>query len=530
MPPEISRREFLLTSSLAVAGLMIGCSAPPRKGGVDEITWALPNIGDSLFVPRAWSTYTGAIASLVQEGLLSFADDLSLTTAAAESWQQISPTTLTYTLREGVTFGDGSRLTADDVVASYRYHMDPAAGSQLAAFFSPVASVEATDEGTITINLKAPDVQFRFTPAHMAGFVFRKSQLERSSADLGNPENLPLGTGPYKLAEFIPADRVVLEARDDYWGVKPVARRIVFREIPDPQTRLLAMRGGDIDGTFDLALSDVEQWRQLGNADVTTAPSLGVVLLTLDQSARPFKDIHVRRAIAHSVDRVGLVQALLKGNGEPAVALDPPEIWAGVLPAEDARAFYSTIPQYEFDLQKARAELALSAHPQGFAITVPGSTADPYQVNILQSVAANLQQIGIRMTVQEKDGTQWLADYFRHEDLGMQIMTYLPDFPDPANYPTLFLSSANATVDGLNASNFRNADVDAALGIANGRAEPALRAEALKTVLRIASTEVAIVPIFWQRSAMAINKSYRLDGYNAFWYNVPWATRGFGLR
>ena len=526
----MSRRQFLAILTLAAASLPIGCSAPARRAGLDEISWALPTVGDSVFLPRAWNAYVGAIMSLVQEGLLSFADDLSLTTALADSWEQISPTTLTYTLREGVTFGDGSLLTTDDVVSSFRYHMDLSAGSQLAAFFSPVASVEATGDRTITVDLRTPNALFRHTPAHMAGFVFKKRQLESLSNDIGRPQALPIGTGPYRLVEFLPGNRAVLDARDDYWGSKPVARRIVIREIPDPQARLLAMRNGDIDGTFDIALSDIEQWQELGNANVIVSPSLGVVLLTLDHSTPPFDDVHVRRAIAHSVDREGLVHALLKGHGEPSTALNPPEMWAGVLSAEEVRAFYSTIPRYEFDLQKAKAEMARSNHPAGFEITVPASIADPYQTNILQSVSENLRQIGVTLSVQRVDASQWLAGYFRHENLGMQIMAYFPDFADPGNYPELFLSSANAVADGMNASNFRNDEVDTALMIANGQTDPMIRAEALKTVFRIANEEVAVVPIFSPHSAMAISSAYRLNGYGALWYNVPWAIRGFGLR
>ena len=253
-------------------------------------------------------------------------------------------------------------------------------------------------------------------------------------------------------------------------------------------------------------------------------------MLTLDQSAPPFDDVHVRRAVAHAVDREGLVKALLKGHGEAATALNPPEIWAGVLPADEVRAFYATLPDLGFDLEKARAELALSAHPDGFEITVPGSVADPYQINILQSVAENLSQIGITMTVQETDASQWFADYFRHQDLGMQIMAYFPDYADPGNYPELFLASANAAEHGMNASNFRNAEVDAALATANAQSDPATRAEALKQVFRIAAEEVALVPVFWPASAMAIRDSYELTGFNAFWYNEPWAMRGFGRR
>ena len=151
-------------------------------------------------------------------------------------------------------------------------------------------------------------------------------------------------------------------------------------------------------------------------------------------------------------------------------------------------------------------------------------------INILQSVSENLKQIGINVTVQEIDANQWLAGYFRHENLGMQIMAYYPDFADAANYPYLFFASATAAKDGMNGSNFKNADVDAALKIANEQSDPAARAEALKKVFQIANEDVAVVPVFWPASAMAINNKYKLTGYNAFWYNVPWAIRGFGLK
>ena len=528
-----NRRSFLTMASVAATAAMFGPrlrTALADSGEIDEIKWALPSVPDTLFVPHAWSTYIGAIMSLVQEGPLAFGDDLSLVPAVADSWEQTDPTTFKYHLRQGVTFSDGSALTPDDIVATMKFHLDPNSGSQLAAFYSSVASVEASGPAEVTVKLKSPNVQFRYTAAHMAGFIFKKSQLEGHPKDIGTPDVLILGTGPYKLTEFAPGDHVVLEANPAYWGPKAVAKQITFQAIADRQTRLLAMQNGDIDGTFDLAISDIDQWKALKNVDVITAPSLGIYCLTLDHSAPPFDDIHVRKAIAYAVDRVGLVTALLKGNGEPAVALDPPEIWAGVQPVEAVKAFYDTLPGYSFDLDKAKAELAQSTVPNGFTISVPGSTGDPYMVNVLQSISQNLKQIGIVMEVQEIDGNQWLAGFFRHEKLGMQIMPYYPDFADPANYPFLFFDSANAAKDGMNGSNFKNPDVDKYLAAANEKTDPKDRAEALQQVFRIANDDVAVVPIFWPSSAMAINNKYKLTGYTAFWYNIPWAIRGFGLK
>ncbi|MEK1890370.1 MAG: ABC transporter substrate-binding protein [Phyllobacterium sp.] len=539
MDKGLTRRCAMLNGVVFTAAVvMIGSLsiAPSAKAEeqIESITWALPSIPDTLFIPHAWTTYGGAIMSLVQEGPLTFGDDLTLEPASADKWEQVDPTTIKYYLRSGVRFGDGSPLTGDDVAATFKYHMNPDSGSQLASFYSSVATVEATAPGEVTVKLKAPNVQFAFTAAHMAGFVFKKEQL--ADRNIGTPEVLPLGTGPYKLVKFDPTHEVVLEARDDYWGPKPVVKRITFQTARDRQALRLAMQSGEIDGTFDLAISDVDQWKALNNVDIVTAPSLGMYALILDHSAPPFDDIHVRRAVAYAVDREGLVKALLKGNGEAATALNPPEMWSGVLPSDEVRAFYATLPTYPFDLNKAKAELAQSSHPDGFDVTIPASNADPYMVNILQSVVENLKQIGIRASIQETDNNTWLAQYFRHEKqekhekFRMQIMGYYPDFADAANYPDLFFSSANAEKDRMNGSNFRNGAVDAFLKIANETSDPKARADALKGVFRIANEDVAVVPIFWPASAMAINNKYKLTGYTAFWYNVPWAIRGFGLK
>jgi peptide/nickel transport system substrate-binding protein len=82
----------------------------------------------------------------------------------------------------------------------------------------------------------------------------------------------------------------------------------------------------------------------------------------------------------------------------------------------------------------------------------------------------------------------------------------------------------------MNGSNFKNADVDKQIATANEQADPKVRAAALMEVFKIANEDVAVAPIFWPASAMAISSKYKLTGYNAFWYNIPWAIRGFGLK
>jgi peptide/nickel transport system substrate-binding protein len=110
----------------------------------------------------------------------------------------------------------------------------------------------------------------------------------------------------------------------------------------------------------------------------------------------------------------------------------------------------------------------------------------------------------------------------------MQSMNYYPDFGDPAAYPYLFFHSDNARPQGMNASNFKNAEVDKLIDTADQNTDPKVRAEALKKMFAIANDQVALIPLFTPHNAMVLNKKYKMTGYNAFWYNIPWAVRGFG--
>lgn len=526
-------RDFKLSRGPVVAACLVAMTAiSPFSASAQEddtITWALPGLPDTLLVPHAWSVNTGGVMSLVQEGLAAFSNDLALTEGVADTWEQVDETTYVYTIRDGVTFHDGSPVTADDVVYSMTWHLDPDNASQMAAFYSAVDSIEATGDNEVTINLKHPDAQFAYTPAHMSGFIMKREQLENNPDSYGTPDELPLGTGPYELVEFIPGERILLEANEDYWGIKPNFEQIEFLAVPDGQTRLLAMRNGDIDGTFGIPISEADQWNGLDGVNVVTTPSLGVYFLSLDFETPPLDNIHVRRAIAHSLDREGLVEALLAGNGDVARAINPPEMWAGVKSAGEVRAFYETLSQYEFDLEKAAEEWE-QAGVEGFSMSVPVSSSDPYMSSIMLTLAQNVKPLGIELTVQELDHTQWLDAFLSHEDLGIQMRRYFPDYADPANYPFLFFASENAVVNGSNTSNYRNEEVDGHLSAALRETDAEARAEALMNATRKVNEDLPAVPIFWPDSAMAISDDLQLEGFTAFWYNTPWAVRGFSRK
>jgi peptide/nickel transport system substrate-binding protein len=500
-------------------------------GELEEVTWALPFLPDTLFVPNEFTTAQGVVVSLAQEGLLAFDDDMNLIPGLAESWEQVDDVTYVYTIREDATFQDGTPVTAADVVASWNYNLNPDNASFVDYFFYSVDTIEATGDREVTVTLGAPDATWQYVPALMAGFVLPASQLEGDTSLLGSPEAIPIGTGPYQVTEFAPGDHVTLERYDGYWGDTGPAQTITITQIPESQTMQLALSDGDIDGTFEISPTEVDQWQALDGVDVVTTPSLGIVLLTMDYDTPPFDDLNVRKAIAHSIDKEGLVAAVLKGAGEKAITVNPPDIWAPVMSADDARAFDASLEQYDFDLDAAAAALAESSVPDGFdfSVQVPGG-AD-LMVNPLLTLQQNLATLGITMNIDEVDDQTWFETYLTHDpDLGMQVMQLAPDFVDPVNYPSLFLSGAQAAPGGYNASNFVDEQVDAQMDVALSSADPAARGAAIEEILQIAQEDVAVIPIYFPDTGMAIRSDLRLDGYNPLYYNIPWAIRGFGTK
>ncbi|MET0772319.1 MAG: ABC transporter substrate-binding protein [Candidatus Limnocylindrales bacterium] len=536
-----------IRASVAICAIAVGAAlgsgggaigqSPAAPADIEDLSFAIAGNPPSMFVPNAWTTGTGTVMSLVQEGLLAFGQDLALAPGVADSWEAPDATTFVFHLRPGVTFSDGTPVTAEDVVFSLELNRDPRLASPMAFFYVNVDTITATADDEITVTLTKPDATFPYTAAHMAGFIFQKAQYEATPEDpaapgtrpsFGSPDVLPIGTGPYKLVSFTPGESVVLEANDAYWGGRPNVRNLTINIIADEQARLLALQDGTLDGSFYVPIGQADQWEQTG-ATVLSVPALAIQTLTMNVTKPPFDDIHARRAMWYLPDREGIVQAVLQGRGRAANAINPPEMWAGVLTPEEVTEFYGTLLPPEFSIEKAREELAQSATPDGFTVDlkIPADSSELSQV--AQSLAANAAQVGITINVQAIDGNQFFTDYYAHED-SLSIYGYSPDFADPSNYPFLFLHSANAVPGGLNGSVYTNDAVDAAIDTALGSLDTAERAEVLKAALTQVNEDVPIVPLYWADVAAAIGPDYQWDGFTAFWYNQPWLFRGFTTR
>jgi peptide/nickel transport system substrate-binding protein len=527
---ELMRRAALAGAALSVPALLgnrdlvSGASAAPTQKVIEKLTFALSAPIRSLDFYHSFDSTTATVLSNGLEGLLRYGNDGRLIPCLAQSWSHPDSLTYVYKLRPGVKFWDGSPLTAADVVFSMSQHMLKKVGSELLSYYASVKSIKATGGNEVTIKLKTPDPFFQYVPAFQAGYIIQKKFAQAAGKKIGTPGVLTMGTGPYKFTKFVSDEGVSLVRNDEYWGTKGAIKKVELKFITEDATRLLAMQSGEIDGGFGVPADQADQWQRINGVKVLFTPQERTAFFTFDTEAAPWSDIHVRRAFAHAIDKQGLVRAVLRGHGEVAITYPAPQQWGGLLPQRKVRKLYASLPKYPFDLDKAKQELARSSVPNGFSATVvyPDSRKPIGQASL--NLSQNLKQIGITLNVREATTSDWLNGLYAHKDLGIQVLTFGADYPDPANFPSLILDSKYAVPNAFNLANYKNSTVDRLLAKQAASSKPAERANLIKQILTIASKDVPYLPVWWQDIGLAIKRKYVYVGFSTWYYTQPWLT------
>jgi len=451
---------------------------------------------------------------LVYDNLLVYTGEGDLVNGLAESWEATGPTTYVYTLREGVQFSDGTAVTPEDVKFSIDMQSDETVASKGSFLFENVESV-TVDGNDIIIELIAPDSLWKFIPSHMMTFIVSQADVEANLAAYGTPEHFPLGSGPYMVTEFVPDSHISMERNPYYSGDEPVFDTLRFPIIPDPQTRFLAMQNGDIDGTFRVPSEALSQWE--GISEIASVPSFIFRGFTIDMDQEPFDDIHVRRALYYATNRDGIVTGLFPNQAITAETLNDPAMFAGILPQDEVDAGYEAMEVFDFDLDKAREELALSSVPDGFKMTINVPDGHAASDHLSQSVKDTWGQIGIEVELNVMPGGPRFQVILDHEpDLGVQLIGNLPDVPDPLLLLQLYYASDQAAAGGNNSSNLRDDAIDALIKTARESSDPVEAARLGLEIQQLAAAQVPIIPVLWSDYKIAMTPGWSLASANGF--------------
>lgn len=380
----------LVAAALVLVSVTAGCDqrrAPGTGGGRSTDTLVFGTNGDPNTLDPADSSINDAdqLNFTIYDGLLKFAPDMRIVGGLADRWNmEQDGVTWTFHLRPAVRFHDGTICDAEAVKKSLDRLLDPVAAHRNRSLVDMIASVNVIDPQTVRIVTAFPFGSFESTLAHLGLGVVSPTAAAKWGKDYGLSPAAIAGTGPFKVVEWKKDHEIVLERFDGYWGDKPKLRRVVFRQIPEVESKVAALETGDVDV---IALLPPRALVTLSrNPDVVLEKQLGVNsrLITFHCAKPPFNDPRVRRAISLAIDRRAIVDSLMSGA---AIVPDGP------LPS--VMRNYVQLGEIQYDPAKARALLREAGLPNGFKTTLMVATRFSMSVEIAEAMAAQLRQAGI---------------------------------------------------------------------------------------------------------------------------------------
>ncbi len=528
---HVSRRRVLQgTGITALAALLGACSdssdsSPDAQSTanavskeIDTLAVGFPASLSNLYPGKEAGIVNYYVAALVGEGLVAPDGVGVLQPALAKSWEQTSPTTYVYTLRDDAMFSDGVPVTIDDVIYSIGMAQDRKISPNIAYYWANTKSVDKTADNQVTITLKSPDVAFEWGPcAANALWVTSQEFVESNNGEIGTPSTLIYGTGPYKVTAFEPDSMVELERVDTWWGGSAPVKTVRIDFIPEEATRQLARQQGDIDMAINISLDQAQAWEDTEATSVLFAPNRSYVGIDFYVKAPPFDDIHVRRAIAYACDRTAYVEQLLDGHGEAATALTTPEQVEGVYGPEGAREALSVVLDLPYDLEAAKAELAQSKVPDGFTTKVGISNSAPQVSAAFQVLKQAVEPLGIIIEIDEMPVEQWY-DTIGSKDWGLAYMDYTSTTGDPAEMSSWFLGPYGP-------AGYTNDEVTALMDKVMKETDPKKRADTLIEAQRVAMEDIPYIPLWWGVAATAIADEYTIEDFGSYTFVSPWTPR-----
>ncbi|MCA9837264.1 MAG: ABC transporter substrate-binding protein [Trueperaceae bacterium] len=398
------KRLFVLASILLLGWSLAQDDPAPAMGGTVTVAITAE--------PPGWDPSASTSQEIARvmyhnvfEGLVRFDESGNIVPALAESWD-ISEDGLSWTfnIREGVKFHDGSDLTLDDIVAKFERAKNPDSGHTHPEYYEAIESIAAGEGNTIVLTLSEASSSLLYNLARPDSVIYPAAKAETQRSE-------PIGTGPFKFADYIEGSEVRLEKFADYYmdGV-PYLDSVVFKIISDPNARFAALQAGDLD----LTGVTPEQYLQLAQSpDLKGAEGYGTAEITLamNNSREPLNNKLVREAITYAIDKEAIVQGAMFGLASV--------IGTHMSPSEP---YYIDLNPYPYDPEKAKELLAEAGYPDGFSIKF--ELPEPYNIERRagEVIAQQLAEVGITVDLSVVEWGTWIQRIFLGGDYDMTII------------------------------------------------------------------------------------------------------------
>ncbi len=418
--PALTLAFGLMASASAAAELVIGMQQEPTS--LDPTADATASI-DSMMTQNVF------------ESLTTVAENGEVQPNLATSWE-VSEDGLTYTfkLAEGVTFHDGSKLDAEDVVYSFDRAMGEDSVNPSKDIFEPIESVKAVDPQTVEITLKAKDAFFLFNMGQGDSAIVAAESAETNNAN-------PVGSGPFKFDSWTRGDRLTLVKNPDHRHAADVALdKVVFRFISDPAAATAAMMAEELDAFPGFPAPELlPQFEADPRFRVNVGSTEGEVILAMNNAKPPFDNVEVRRAVATAIDRDEIIEGAMYGQAVPIGSFYPPH----------GTAYVDLTDAYPHDSAKAE-EMFEAAGVAGATMTLRVPPF-PYATRSAEIIQNQLSEAGIDAKVENVEWGFWIDEVYKQKNYDMTIIAHTSpnDMGNFARGPDYFYGYDNAEMTAL---------------------------------------------------------------------------------
>jgi peptide/nickel transport system substrate-binding protein len=524
----VKRRLAALLAAAAVIVLAAGCSsstaAPSSSDSTTGSNAAIPllRVGINYTVTTLnpmKNGYQFEIQPLLLETLLKPGPQGQLEPDLATSVTNPNPVTYIYHLRHGVKFWDGTPLTSADVV--YSWDQERAPSSTDTTDFAGVKTIEPDGPYTVVVTLSQPNAAWQYTPANQDSAVFEMKFAQQHASTFGDPGVLVMGTGPWEINSLDPAKGAVLTANPHWWGGKVNIQRITFTSFSSETSLALAFRAGEVD--IDPFIVDLRSFAADSGAKIISVDSDSTGVFAMNTEQPGWDDVHVRRAVAYAIDRADVIAAN-GGYASPIYTMIPPVMLRTIASSGQVTSLVNSLPTYQYDLAKAKQEMAESAYPHGFSTTILEYTDDGQAVNEGEAIAAELQPLGIHAQIKAITLNAWAA--IETGPAAKRMSTFLEtggsSSPDVSGYDFM-LGSQNTAVGEWNIADYTPSAVNSLMAAGIATTNPAKRFPIYTQLLRQLASDEPYVPIYMEDEGMAISSRFTVGGYSQFFTSTPYA-------
>lgn len=449
--------------------------------------------------------YWYAHASLhVYEPLIEYDNNFNLLPGLATEWN-LSPDGLVweFKLRDDVTFSNGELFTAETVL--YNVERSKAKSGQPSQFLGGIIFeeiygdpvVEALDDYTVTFTYTEPRPLLPYAIANHYSVQWWQGQFDENY----NFTDLPIGSGPFTLVDWERDQYATLARNENYWREKPILENIEVRIYPNENSRLSALKAGEVDALAELgAVLPAQAGELVGDDDyvVESFPTACNTYLLFNGTAEPFNDVRIRQALSLAIDRDAFVNDLLYGYGEPAkgVILAANQQWFNENPDQQVRWNIEEATQLLNEATGGeRVEVNLLFHPPGQNLH---GWPYPLMATYLQAI---LQPVGFDVNLVQQE-LAVVTESLAAGEYDFTIYNSCWATGEP-NYQVRRMLGSDSTLQLTNHGGYNNPEVDALLNEAQVELDPVRQADLYKQAQAIGLEEAAVAPLYDQETVIA---------------------------